>query len=357
MKKTLRKIVLALVFLCAFAACAAAEGTPFTPDWYEKNLTATWEGRNGPVLVTLNDVKVRKTTDGEHTFLRVPAFAGAPDSLDALVRVKFRKEDGVWSLSSSPLSAIDRVPRKLVHHADVDDAGLVSVVAVCKHGKHPVDLKDCAGINVSGDQTLLTIDPAKLAAHLQKVYDANHIAGSLAETEVVYTLDAEGTLLHVEIRLDIRCVGQLYNITYTDGVAGETIFPDYRTRSVGKIAMPQYPYDIPTRTGYLFTGWKPAVGKYVWRDETYTATWKKIVCTVAYADGQGKILQTDKVNYGDPTPAAPTVPEREGYTFKGWDSSIAAKVTADVTYVAQWEEIPAPDTPDTPDTPSSSPEP
>ena len=64
--------------------------------------------------------------------------------------------------------------------------------------------------------------------------------------------------------------------------------------------------------------------------------------TVWYKKGDHGTFTEKKVedlNYGDATPAAPTqITGDEGWTFTGWQPEVADTVTADATYVAQWEE-------------------
>lgn len=63
--------------------------------------------------------------------------------------------------------------------------------------------------------------------------------------------------------------------------------------------------------------------------------------TVTYTDGADGAVFADKVysnlSFGTATPAFSGTPAREGYTFAGWNPAVAETVTADVTYVAQWE--------------------
>ena len=64
-----------------------------------------------------------------------------------------------------------------------------------------------------------------------------------------------------------------YTVTYTDGVDGEVVFKDqvFPDRVVGT---PTPDFDgTPTRAGYTFTGWSPAVEEKVTKDITYNATW------------------------------------------------------------------------------------
>lgn len=62
--------------------------------------------------------------------------------------------------------------------------------------------------------------------------------------------------------------------------------------------------------------------------------------TVTYTDGaDGAVFpnQVSNLPAGTPTPAFSGTPAREGYTFAGWNPAVAETVTANVTYVAQWE--------------------
>ena len=64
-----------------------------------------------------------------------------------------------------------------------------------------------------------------------------------------------------------------YTVTYTDGVDGEEVFKDkvFTNRVVGSVT-PEFG-ETPTREGYTFTGWTPAVEEMVTKDITYNATW------------------------------------------------------------------------------------
>ncbi len=145
-----------------------------------------------------------------------------------------------------------------------------------------------------------------------------------------------------------------YTVTYTDGVDGEEVFADqvYGNLLSG-VATPAFE-GTPTREGYVFKGWNPAVAEKVTGDATYAATWgedknnngiddnEETKYTVTYTDGVDGEVFADQV-YGNllsgvATPAFEGTPTREGYVFKGWEPSVAEKVTGDVTYVARWGE-------------------
>ena len=63
--------------------------------------------------------------------------------------------------------------------------------------------------------------------------------------------------------------------------------------------------------------------------------------TVTYTDGADGAVFADKVysnlSSGTATPAFSGTLARDGYTFAGWNPAVAETVTANVTYVAQWE--------------------
>ena len=64
-----------------------------------------------------------------------------------------------------------------------------------------------------------------------------------------------------------------YTVTYTDGIDGEVVFEDkvFSDLVVGT-ATPHFG-ETPTRAGYTFTGWSPAVEENVTQSITYNATW------------------------------------------------------------------------------------
>ena len=146
-----------------------------------------------------------------------------------------------------------------------------------------------------------------------------------------------------------------YTVTYKDGVDGEVFADDVHGNLLSGVATPAFSGGTPTRTGYVFKGWNPAVAATVTGNATYVATWgedknnngiddnEETKYTVTYTDGvDGKEIFADQV-YGNllpgvDTPAFKGTPTREGYVFKGWKPAVAEKVTGDVTYVAVWEK-------------------
>ena len=147
-----------------------------------------------------------------------------------------------------------------------------------------------------------------------------------------------------------------YTVTYTDGVENEEIFADETYSDLlSGTATPAF-NGTPTRKGYAFTGWNPAVAATVTGNATYTAVWEEDAngngtpdkdeekYTVSYTDGvENEEIFADQV-YGNllsgtATPAFNGTPTRAGYKFLGWEPTVAETVTESATYVAQWEKL------------------
>ena len=160
--------------------------------------------------------------------------------------------------------------------------------------------------------------------------------------------DSRTDVMHVVFN-----VSDTYTVTYTDGVENEEIFANqvYGNLLSGT-ATPAF-NGTPTRTGYVFGGWNPAVAAKVTESKTYTATWKADVngngiaddeedkYTVTYTDGvKGKAFADqvyDNLLSGTDTPAFNGKPTRKGYTFVSWTPKVTDTVTKTVTYTATWK--------------------
>lgn len=89
-----------------------------------------------------------------------------------------------------------------------------------------------------------------------------------------------------------------YTVTYTDGVEGEEIFKDQTyTVEAGK-ATPAF-NGTPTRKGYTFVGWKPAVAATVIGNATYEATWKSNTTMTTPSDNKPNTGETTSPKTGD----------------------------------------------------------
>lgn len=77
-------------------------------------------------------------------------------------------------------------------------------------------------------------------------------------------------------------------------------------------------------------------------DSNVVKVTKAATYSVTYTDGVGGAVFAnqvyDNLTAGTPTPAFNGTPSRSGFTFTGWSPSVAATVTSDATYTAQWRK-------------------
>ena len=127
-----------------------------------------------------------------------------------------------------------------------------------------------------------------------------------------------------------------------------------RIMSQEKVAGSANHFDLPTteptRSGYIFTGWNTkadgsgdafTAATDVTSNITVYAQWKdSTTYSVTYKDGVDGTVFADQtitgLHSGDPTPSFSGTPTRSGYTFTGWQPSVAATVTDNAVYTAQW---------------------
>jgi len=127
-----------------------------------------------------------------------------------------------------------------------------------------------------------------------------------------------------------------------------------RIMSQEKVAGSANHFDLPTtnptRSGYIFTGWNTkadgsgdafTAATDVTSNITVYAQWKdSTTYSVTYKDGVDGTVFADQttadLHVGDTTPAFSGIPTRSGYTFTGWEPSVAATVTDNAVYTAQW---------------------
>ena len=119
-----------------------------------------------------------------------------------------------------------------------------------------------------------------------------------------------------------------YTVTFVDWDGTEI-----ETQQVLEGAAATAPAD-PVREGYTFTGWDVDFSN-VTSDLTVTAQYTVTTYTVTFKDWDGTTLGTDEVEYGG-TAVAPVTPTREGYTFTGWSSSLE-NITANKTVYAMYD--------------------
>ena len=96
----------------------------------------------------------------------------------------------------------------------------------------------------------------------------------------------------------------------------------------------------PTREGYTFSGWLPAVPATMPAEHmTCVAQWTVNQYTITFNTNGGSIVDAITQDYSS-TITAPADPTREGYEFAGWDKAIPTTMPAEnVTITANWTPI------------------
>lgn len=158
-----------------------------------------------------------------------------------------------------------------------------------------------------------------------------------------------------------------YTVTYTDGANGEAFKDQVNNNIKNGTATPAFT-GTPTREGYTFEGWSPAVSDTVTADAIYTAQWKKVETpvdpaadyTITFKTEEGGTLTGDTTATlpdGEKFPAVPETTAKSGYTFAGWYDENGEKVTTwpetvtgDATYTAKWTKTESETTPSAPTT-------
>ena len=154
-------------------------------------------------------------------------------------------------------------------------------------------------------------------------------------TKVGYTFSGWGEIPATMPTSDVTVNGSFtinkYTCTFdTDGgseVAGIT--QDYNSAITAPTA--------PTKTGYTFAGWVPAIPETVPAENmSFKAQWTINQYTLTFDADNGTEVTVITQDYGTKfeTPAAPT---KVGYTFAGWDSEIPETIPAEnKSFKALW---------------------
>ena len=139
------------------------------------------------------------------------------------------------------------------------------------------------------------------------------------------------------ITLYAKWAANTYTITF-DTAGGSEIAPitqDYGT----VITAPE----APTREGYTFIGWDKEIPTTMPAENmSVTAQWKINQYTITFDTNGGSEIAPITQDYGTVI-TAPEAPEREGYTFIGWDKAIPETMPAEnITLKARWKDTEKP---------------
>lgn len=193
--------------------------------------------------------------------------------------------------------------------------------------------------------------PLNAAVHRFSMWTMNSGEISVKPTEPIPVNGGSTTVFKAQFEK----IPTTYTVTYTDGVDGKA-FKNQQYSAKYDEMTPAF-VGTPTREGYEFLGWDPAVAKTVAGDATYTAKWEAKSYTVTYNSNGGTVVKPETVTYGNKA-TKPTNPTRSGYTFAGWYTDnekffnkydFNTLVTGNIILYAKWTRnyTPRPYTPPT----------
>ena len=139
------------------------------------------------------------------------------------------------------------------------------------------------------------------------------------------------------ITLYAKWAANTYTITF-DTAGGSEIAPI--TQDHGTVITAP---EAPTREGYTFIGWDKEIPTTMPAENmTVTAQWEINQYTITFDTAGGSEIAPITQDYGTVI-TAPEAPEREGYTFIGWDKAIPETMPAEnITLKARWKDIEKP---------------
>ena len=143
--------------------------------------------------------------------------------------------------------------------------------------------------------------------------------------------DVPTTIPAENVTLTAQWTINQYTITFNTGGGSEVaaITQDYNTAVTAPAA--------PTKTGYTFKGWTPAVPSTIPAENmTLTAQWTINQYTITFDTDDGSAVPSITQDYNTAV-TAPAAPTKTGYTFAGWTPVVPTTIPAeDITVKAQW---------------------
>ncbi|MBQ9191466.1 MAG: leucine-rich repeat protein [Bacteroidaceae bacterium] len=165
---------------------------------------------------------------------------------------------------------------------------------------------------------------------------ASSVSAPAAPTKTGYTFAGwdpavPSTIPAENMTLTAQWTINQYTITF-DSNGGSTV-PSITQDYASAVTAPA----APTKTGYTFAGWTPAVPSTIpAEDMTVTAKWTINQYTITFDTDGGSTVPSITQDYNTAV-TAPANPTKTGYTFAGWTPALPATIPAEnMTVKAQW---------------------
>ena len=322
-----------------------AKDITFTVKWTAIEYTITFDSNGGS--------EVEPITQGYETSVTAPAdptrtgytFGGWEPAVPETMPLNGVKCDAKWTINQYTLTFdLNGGESASIANITADYDTDVTVAAPTRTGytfkgwdpeftgKIPAaDTKYTAKWEVNKYNVTFNTDGGSVIDPIEVVF-GSEITLPEAPTKEGYTFkgwqDVPQTMPAKDITLVASWTINQYKVTYM--VDENNVYQEY-TLDYGTDI--QVPAKDPTKSGWVFLGWKSepeyegtTVPAY---DVTYTAQWKQDIITLRFV-----FWDDNKVEYqykpGEEITEIPEVPAREGYTFKGWDKTIPEVMPEDV---------------------------
>ena len=93
----------------------------------------------------------------------------------------------------------------------------------------------------------------------------------------------------------------------------------------------------PTKEGYTFKGWDPTIPSVITGDLTIKAIWEKNKYTITFDTDGGSAVEPIQLEW-ESNITAPSEPTKTGYTFIGWNPALPKTMPMnDISTMAQWQ--------------------
>ena len=131
----------------------------------------------------------------------------------------------------------------------------------------------------------------------------------------------------------ITALWDVNEYTITFGNTGDTVIDPIKQDFGTDIVKPE----DPTKTGYTFDGWDAEIPSTMPAENvTVNAKWKVNQYTISFENTGDTTIADITLDYGAVIPTVAT-PDKEGYTWNGWDKEIPANMPAEDTVITgQW---------------------
>jgi uncharacterized repeat protein (TIGR02543 family) len=303
---------------------------------------------SGPAVVLDNQLAVLDSDSPNLVSAQVSVSSGfiATDTLAvqtvAGISATYDSATGVLSLSGvASLADYQTVLRSLTYQAGADptlntgDSSERTISIVVSDGDNSSATSSLVVTVEKADlYTVSFVDWDNTVLSTQQVGAGSAAVAPTSPTRTGYTFTGWSVPFdNISSALTVQAQYSLNSYTLTFDSAGGSVIAPITVNFDAAITAPAN----PTREGYSFAGWNPALpGTMPAANTTVTAQWTVNAYTITFDSAGGSAVAPISANFGAAV-TAPAAPTRDGYSFAGWTPSVPGTMpSANTTVTAQW---------------------